>query len=1095
MEQQQRRGANYFITGSYWMEAPRKPQAGAEDPSLLRSYRWETVLQNGEKIPRLDPPNHHGSAGSRHKGKLQKWKRTQSHPETELSLSSNEKPPQASPRENTAVPKRSVFQRAFSTPAKMPKEHEGSSKLSLRKYLRSMSHRKNQDSTPRSEREAIKGGDSSVLLAPGVTPHSHLWDVASVSLQDRQLVILGREEEGQLQNRKRTSSSVSETSSLYRPVNQRDIEIAAEGRSFLDSRTPEKRPFQEASSGTQLSNVKGLLWKRIRDRKGRFQAKADSSSGLAVNGAGDVLPGPTVLLDLDNEKDILIRPLHSSLLGEQYCFEVLSAGGRRCFKCASAAERTRSMEDWRRAVQPSMDNCERTERMLSLWVYEARDLAPRRPYLCELRLDGALYARTTTKRASPTGTIFWGEHFDLKTLPPAEELHVCLVQEEEGLKAGSLITSVAIPLKELAAVRQPLERWYPLGRDRPNLSTLRLRGRYCNIRVLPIVRYKEFAEYLTFHYQELCAGLEHSLSARDKEELTSVLVRVLQSTGKAKDFLIDLGLAELDRFDEREALLFRENTLATKAIDEYMKLVGGPYLLATLGDIVARPCSLEDKCEVDPSKCAPFDLADNRSNLQHLCEEVFRKIAESIHAFPAELSEVFTAWQEACQLRGKPGIGQRLISASLFLRFLCPAIMSPSLFGLTQAYPNDGTSRTLTLVAKVIQNLANFTTFGEKEAYMSFMNEFLEQNWGSMKSFLSSVSSPGSAIHMVAFDDSIDLALELSILHSLLCNIFSSLEPRTQESLEPLPTILHAIQEGTPVPVSVRLGPNTVASHSRQAENQKPGFVPPRELDKHSPLIKSQSMTSIQKGQRKEEPLPPVQPPKARSKVQRTQSVPTQTKGGRRLQKQNSMEHVADSSPEPSISGSHQSKAMQGYSKLRPSASLPRKPTVPWLRHSEEAAATQNGLYALHPLEEYGRHLEQLQAEVTTAKEKQMLFQEQLENLTAQNQVLLEEKTKFQEQEEILYKRLEETESCLVQLISRVSSLEASLKKDYGKLLASEEKTKQLEHRLSGMERDHDQLLRAVSQMLGHQGKSSNSLQRPLSGPVWVNRTENGDET
>ncbi|XP_010152530.1 PREDICTED: RAS protein activator like-3-like, partial [Eurypyga helias] len=274
-------------------------------------------------------------------------------------------------------------------------------------------------------------------------------------------------------------------------------------------------------------------------------------------------------------------------------------------------------------------------------------------------------------------------------------------------------------------------------------------------------------------------------------------------------FLIDLGVAELDRFDDREALIFRENTLATKAIDEYMKLVGGKYLQDTLGEAVAQVCTSDDSCEVDPSKCAGLDLSDNQNNLRQVCEETFQRIATSCDAFPAELGEIFAAWQEECEARGKASIGQRLVSASLFLRFLCPAIMSPSLFGLVQEYPSEATARTLTLVAKVIQNLANFTTFGEKEAYMDFMNEFLEHNWSTMTTFLQSVANPENSVHMATYDGYVDLALELATLHLLLCDIFSSLDQATQEELEPLPTILTAIREGTPVPVSVRLSSTT----------------------------------------------------------------------------------------------------------------------------------------------------------------------------------------------------------------------------------------------------------------------------------------------
>ncbi|XP_069653666.1 RAS protein activator like-3 [Haliaeetus albicilla] len=1081
-----------------------KPPLGPEPPTLLKTYKWRTAAPMGDR----EPERGTGSPGSRRWTRLQGWKRSYSQPESDSpddgagKGSSGLGAPKASTR-------RSLFQRAFSAPSKGTKETRGpeGGKATLQKYLRSMSKRKGHvesgaraEQVPHDAVPASTHGVSSIPLAPA--PDAPVWDVSNFSLVDGHLILVGKDEEASCRNRNRTGSSISDSTNLYPAGGRRDPDLAADEKS---TRGAGRSAESETSSTSQFTNVKGLLWKRLRERKGRGVPKVETPAVTVPNGERvpsrsgsreSLLPPPSVAeLDLTGD-NVIIRPVHGSIVGEKFCFQVITGEGSRSFGCTSLAERDRWIENLRRTVQPNKDNCERLELALSLWVYEARDLPPRRRLRCHLHLDGTLFARTTAKVAGPDGELFWGELFQLAALPPARALTLTLCRDDHP---GQPVASITVPLAELAAARQPLERWYPLsgpgGGER--MPSVRVRGRYREVRVLPIVRYKELAEFITFHYRELCAHLEPTIAVRHKEELAGALVRVLQSTGKAKSFLIDLGVAELDRFDDREALIFRENTLATKAIDEYMKLVGGKYLQDTLGEAVAQLCTSDDSCEVDPSKCAGLDLSDNQNNLRQVCEETFQRIAASCDAFPAELGEIFAAWQEECAARGKAPIGQRLVSASLFLRFLCPAVMSPSLFGLVQEYPSEATARTLTLVAKVIQNLANFTTFGEKEAYMGFMNEFLEHNWSTMTEFLQSVANPESSVHMATYDGYVDLALELATLHLLLCDIFSSLDQATQEELEPLPTILTAIREGTPVPVSVRLSSTTERSY-RPADSFKPGFVPPRDLSKHSPLIKSQSLISIRRVRGREDgpepepaPAPVPSPPSSRERrnVQRTQSVPAQSKAARRLRKQASAEHVA----EPLVDdnpGSLIPRNVPGHGKLRSSASLPRKSTVPWQRYAEEAAAAaaQGELYAIRPLEKHGRLIEALRKEVAENREKLRLVETRAGEMEVQHCGLRQEQGQHREQLERLRQQLEEANARAANLGARLTVAEGTRKKDLERLKASEEKSRELERRLSALEKEQTELRDAIAQALGHPGRTGRRM--PARG--W---DESGDDS
>ncbi len=84
------------------------------------------------------------------------------------------------------------------------------------------------------------------------------------------------------------------------------------------------------------------------------------------------------------------------------------------------------------------------------------------------------------------------------------------------------------------------------------------------------------------------------------------------------------------------------------------------------------------------------------------------------------------------------------ISGFLFLRFLAPAILSPKLFSLQEQHPNAKTSRSLTLLAKVIQTIGNLSlTSGVtyKEPWLEFLRPIIQESIPEVKIFIDDIVS------------------------------------------------------------------------------------------------------------------------------------------------------------------------------------------------------------------------------------------------------------------------------------------------------------------------------------------------------------------
>ncbi|NXT22600.1 RASL1 protein, partial [Syrrhaptes paradoxus] len=385
-------------------------------------------------------------------------------------------------------------------------------------------------------------------------------------------------------------------------------------------------------------------------------------------------------------------------------------------------------------------------RVLRCHLIEARDLAPRDPSGTSDPFARVSCCGHTLETAVIKKTRFphWDEVLELELVEG--ELGGAVLSVEvwdwDIVGKNDFLGWVEFPLATI--VTEPPKGWFqllPFPRSPQDsggqLGALRLAVRLVEDTVLPPHYYQPLIQLLTEPLR--CPGqppastalavLEEVTSGDSRQDVATKLVKIFLGQGLAVPLLDYLTARELARTTDPNTL-FRSNSLASKSVEQFMKVVGLPYLHEVLQPVVNRIFEEKKYVELDPGRMAlsrgrrcPLmrrcphrrisfkgSLSEARvreSSLELLTGylgDIVDAIVGSVDKCPLLMRVAFKQLRQRVEERFPSAQHEDAryfaISGFLFLRFFAPAVLTPKLFGLREQHADPRTRRTLLLLAK-----------------------------------------------------------------------------------------------------------------------------------------------------------------------------------------------------------------------------------------------------------------------------------------------------------------------------------------------------------------------------------------------------------
>uniref|UniRef100_A0A663F734 Ras GTPase-activating protein 1 n=1 Tax=Aquila chrysaetos chrysaetos TaxID=223781 RepID=A0A663F734_AQUCH len=472
--------------------------------------------------------------------------------------------------------------------------------------------------------------------------------------------------------------------------------------------------------------------------------------------------------------------VHDSLFGRPNCFQiVVQHFSEEHYIFYFAGETPEQAQDWMKALQmfcslrktsPGTSNKRlRQVSSLILHVEEAHTLPVKHftnPY-CNIYLNSVQVAKTHIREGQ---NPVWSEEFVFDDLSSdINRFEISLSNKTKKSKDPDILF-MRCQLSRLQK-GHATDEWFQLSSHVPlkgiEPGSLRVRARYSMEKIMPEEEYSEFKELILQKELHVVYALSH-VCGQDRTLLAGILLKIFLHEKLESLLLRTLNDREISMEDEATTL-FRATTLASTLMEQYMKATATSFVHHALKDSILKIMESKQSCELNPSKLEKNeDVNTNLAHLLSILSELVEKIFMAAEILPPTLRYIYGCLQKSVQNKwpANTTMRTRVVSGFVFLRLICPAILNPRMFNIISDSPSPTAARTLTLVAKSVQNLANLVEFGAKEPYMEGVNPFIKSNKHRMIMFLDELGNvpelPDTTEHSRT-----DLSRDLAALHEI----------------------------------------------------------------------------------------------------------------------------------------------------------------------------------------------------------------------------------------------------------------------------------------------------------------------------------------